>query len=142
MAYMSQERKSNLAPAIKRHLAHYRVKGSIAVDNHSTLVVNIKSGALDFIGNANAIASQHPRNQSGRFQPARDYIQVNHYWCHEHYSGVVRDFLVELVRLMNIGNHDNSDIQTDYFDVGWYISINVGRWNKPYALDCEYELAS
>ena len=72
MAYMSQERKSNLAPAIKRHLARYRVKGSIAVDNHSTLVVNIKSGALDFIGNANAIASQHPRNQSGRFQPARD----------------------------------------------------------------------
>jgi hypothetical protein len=35
---------------------------------------------------------------------------------------------------MNDGNHDNSDIQSDYFDVGWYISINVGRWDKPYEL--------
>jgi len=21
---------------------------------------------------------------------------------------------------------------TDYFDVGWYISVNLGRWDKPY----------
>jgi hypothetical protein len=35
---------------------------------------------------------------------------------------------------MNAGNWDKSDIQTDYFDVGWYIDVNVGRWDKPYAL--------
>jgi hypothetical protein len=23
---------------------------------------------------------------------------------------------------------------TDYFDVGWYIEINVGKWNKEYNL--------
>jgi hypothetical protein len=33
---------------------------------------------------------------------------------------------------MDIGNHDRSDIQTDYFDVGWYKSVNIGTWNKPY----------
>ena len=31
---------------------------------------------------------------------------------------------------MNVGNHDNSDPMTDYFDVGWYISVNLGRWDK------------
>lgn len=131
VAYMSQERKKNLAPAIKRHLARHGVKGSIAVDNHSTLVVNIKSGSLDFIGNANEVNRGKPMF---RAIMATDYIQVNPYWCHEHYDGAVREFIVELVRLMNIGNHDNSDIQSDYFDVGWYISINIGRWNKPYEL--------
>jgi hypothetical protein len=35
---------------------------------------------------------------------------------------------------MMVGNHDRSDIQSDYFDVGWYVDINIGRWNKPYAL--------
>jgi hypothetical protein len=35
---------------------------------------------------------------------------------------------------MVVGNHDRSDSMTDYFDVGWYISINVGKWNKPYEM--------
>jgi hypothetical protein len=33
---------------------------------------------------------------------------------------------------MNAGNHNNSDVQSDYFDVGWYIDVNIGKWNKPY----------
>ena len=41
-------------------------------------------------------------------------------------------FLSEVIPAMNEGNHDNSDIMTDYFDVGWYISVNIGRWDKPY----------
>ena len=33
---------------------------------------------------------------------------------------------------MMIGNHNESDSQTDYFNVGWYIDIGIGRWDKPY----------
>jgi hypothetical protein len=33
---------------------------------------------------------------------------------------------------MNDGNFDKSDIQSDYFHVGWYVSVNIGKWNKPY----------
>jgi len=33
---------------------------------------------------------------------------------------------------MNNGNHNNSDIQTDYFDVGWYITVNLGKYDTPY----------
>ena len=51
MAYMSQERKKELAPAIKSVLKKYNMKGSISVRHYSTLVVTIKSGALDIIGN-------------------------------------------------------------------------------------------
>jgi hypothetical protein len=134
MAYMSQERKANLAPAIKALCKAHGVKASIAVDNHSTLVVNIKSSPFDFIGNVNRVMEAHPRYNNHTFRPATDSIQVNPYWCHEHFDGAERDFIVELVRLMNIGNHDNSDIQSDYFDVGWYISVNIGSWNKPYEL--------
>jgi hypothetical protein len=36
---------------------------------------------------------------------------------------------------MNAGNWDKSDIQTDYFNVGWYIDVNIGKWNKPYTLE-------
>ena len=53
MAYVSQEDKKNLAPAIKAVLKKYNVKASIAVRHHSTLVVNIKSSPIDIISAVN-----------------------------------------------------------------------------------------
>ena len=116
MAYVSQDDKKALAPAIKAVLKKYNMKGSIAVRHHSTLVVNIRSGAIDF------------------GQDARDgYLQVNPYWIDQHYAGVARDFLNELLDAMKGPNFfDESDIQTDYFHRSHYTDINVGTWNKPY----------
>ena len=54
MAYISQETKKELAPGIKAVLKKYGVKGSIGIHNHSSLVVNIKEGSIDFIAEANA----------------------------------------------------------------------------------------
>jgi hypothetical protein len=34
----------------------------------------------------------------------------------------------------NADNWDNSDSQTDYFDVNYYLDINIGKWNKPYEI--------
>ncbi len=133
MAYMSQERKKELAPAIKAVLKKYGVKGTLAVRNHSSLVMNIKSGSIDFIKNFNEI--NELRSISRQFCPATVSIDVNPYWYHEHFSGVAKQFLSELLPAMNVGNHDRSDIQSDYFDVGWYVDVNIGSWNKPYILE-------
>ena len=139
MAYMSQERKQSLTPSIKAVLKKYGVKASIAVRNHSTLVVNIKSGPIDFIENyiQTDASVLHGRKMA---QDQIDYIRknqsldVNPYWYKEHFSGKAKSFLSELFPAMNTGNHDNSDIQTDYFDVGWYVDVNIGKWNKPYTV--------
>ena len=77
MAYMNQERKANLAPGIKAVLKKYGVKGSIAVSNHMTLVVNIKSGPIDFFENFNRIVGANPRYNELKFTPAEDYMDVN-----------------------------------------------------------------
>ena len=128
MAYMSQERKAEIAPVVKAICKKYGVKASMAVRHHSTLVLNIKSGSIDFIGNYN----QRSTNPSAH---ASTSIDVNPYWYQGHFSGVALDFMREIFTAMNQGNHDRSDIQTDYFDVGWYVDVNVGRWNKPYTLE-------
>ena len=65
MAYISQDDKKELAPAIKAVLKKYGMKGTIAIRHHSSLVVNIKSGPIDFGG---------------------DDIQVNVYWVGENYE--------------------------------------------------------
>lgn len=127
MAYMSQEHKKQLAPSIKAVLKKYGVKASIGVNHRSTLGVNIQSSKLDIIGNYNANCKEDDKVN-------HDYMGVNEHWIDSSYTGVVRDFLNELKSAMMQGNHDDSDIMTDYFNVGWYIDINVGNWDKPYIL--------
>jgi hypothetical protein len=134
MAYMDQTKKAKLAPRIKAVLKKYKVKGSIAVDNYSTLVINIKSSPMDIIGNYNQTIQDRDPTGNKHINPARDSIQVNHFWIRDHYTGKIQKFLLELNDAAMDGNHDNSDIQTDYFDVGWYVDINVGKWNKAYEL--------
>jgi len=139
MAYMSQERKQSLAPAIKAVLKKYNVKGSLAVNNHSTLVLNIKSGSIDFIENfiqtdKDLPYGKHMSADQVAYIRKNRSLDVNVYWYKEHFSGKALAFLSEVIPLMNKGNHDNSDVQTDYFDVGWYVDVNIGKWDKPYTV--------
>lgn len=135
MAYVSQERKASLAPKIKAICKKYGVKATIAVRHHSTLVLNIKSGKVDFLGSFNRVCSKQPRYINAGWKPQENELRVNTHWYTEHFDGKALNFLSEVIPAMNVGNHDNSDIQTDYFDVGWYIDVNVGHWNKPYILE-------
>ena len=118
MAYVSQADKKALAPAIKAVLNKYGMKGSIRVRHHSTLVVTVKSGVIDF--------SDYMRGEA--------YIDVNPYWIDTHYSGIARDFLNELLAAMKGPNYfNNDDAMTDYFHRSHYTDITIGTaWNKPY----------
>jgi len=135
MAYMSQEKKAKIAPVVKSICAKYGIKGSLKVRNHSTLCLTIKQGPIDFIGNSNRVCGNAHSQVSRGFRPnTQGYSDVNPYWFRDHYDGEALDFLSEVLTAMNAGNHDRSDIQSDYFDVGWYVDVNIGRWDQPYAL--------
>ena len=139
MAYVSQDLKAKLSPTIKAICKKYGIKASIAVRHHSTLVLNIKSGPIDFIENyieadKNKSYSKYMSDDQVAYIRKNQSLDVNPYWYQEHFSGKAVNFLREVFTAMNNGNHDNSDIQTDYFDVGWYVDVNIGKWNKPYTV--------
>lgn len=114
MAYMNQENKAKIAAKIKPLLKRYGLKGSLAVRNHSTIVLNLKSGNIDFGG---------------------ERIQVNTYWAHEHYTGVAKEFLVQAIKELKSADwYDESNSQEDYFNTAYYVDINVGQWDKPYQI--------
>jgi len=120
MAYISQKDKKELAPAIKAVLKKYNMKGSISIDNYSTLVVNLKEGLINLGSNSS----------------------VNVYWIEDHYQGVAKNFLNELLVAMKGPNYyNNDDSMTDYYDRSHYTDINVGKWNKPYILTAMKEAA-
>ena len=131
MAYMSQERKAQISPVVKDILKKYNVKGSLSVRNHMTLCLTIKSGPIDFI--ENYLAGTAP-GDSADYVRSCGSLQVNTYWVQDHFTDIAKAFLTEVVAAMNGGNWNESDIQSDYFNVGWYIDVSIGNWNKPYIL--------
>ena len=136
MAHMNQERKSEIAPLVKRVLAKYGIKGTLSIRNHSTLVLTIKSGQINFCQNwFDAYEGQPSLQREYGPDKVPTCIDVNVYHIGTHFSGRARQCLDELLAVMNQDNWDNSDIQSDYFDRGWYCDIHVGRWNKPYVFD-------
>ena len=138
MAYVSQEMKAKLAPTIRAICKKYGIKGTIAVRNHSTLVLNIRQGNIDFIGNYNQVVGNSARYlaEPNRFRPVTGSIDVNTSWYQEHFDGRARAFLAEVIPAMEGPDYfDHSDIQSDYFHRSHYIDINIGSWNKPYALE-------
>jgi hypothetical protein len=136
MAYMSQERKAEIAPKVKSILKKFGIKGSLSVRNHSTLSLTLKSGVIDFIGNSNRVCGNDHYQVARGFKPnANGYDSINPYWFHEHYDGDAKAFLTEVLAAMNVGNWDKSDIQSDYFNVGWYVDVNIGKWNANYVVE-------
>ena len=137
MAYMNQERKAKIAQALKPVLAKYKVKGTLSVRNHSSIVLTLKSGNIDFIENYINSGSSY---SNGRMtQDQIDYIRknqtldVNPYWFQEHFSGDAKAFLTEAFRALKSADwYDESDAMTDYFNTAYYVDVNVGKWNKPY----------
>lgn len=111
MAFITQDMKKKLAPAIKAVMKAYNMKGSVSIQNHSTIIVKIKEGSIDF---------------------GRDNFQI-HNACGSNYEGAAKKFVEEIFAAMK-GNqwYDNSDSMTDYFDTAYYMRVNVGDYDKAY----------
>jgi len=129
MAYMDQNRKKELAAKIRAVLPK-GWKVTFGVNNHSTFVITIHSTPHDFYAMMRAtdtIAENETReNFNFSIYNAR---AASKYFDNPELTAIFE----KIFDAANSGNHDNSDTMTDYFDVGWYVHLNVGTWNKPYS---------
>ena len=111
MAFITQEMKKKLSPAIKAVMKKYNMKGSISTQNHSTIIVKIKEGPIDF---------------------ERDNFQIHNAY-NNGYEGVAKKFIQEIFTAMKGDQwYDNSDSMIDYFDTAYYMRVYVGDYFKPY----------
>ena len=121
MAYVTKEQVAGIRKQIKAAFPKWKV--SVRMQRHSTVVVSIMAADIDFLKDykdfdGNGVATKN--------------IQVNHYYLDRAFKGKALAALEKIKTIANKGNHDNSDSQTDYFDVGWYFNLNIGEWDKPF----------
>lgn len=134
MAYMSTEQKKSISALVKPVLKKYGIKATFSVHNHMSLVMTIKSGKINFIDSfVRTAGKRYPENFDAN-RVVTD-IDVNPYWYQDHFDGIALKFLKEAFPLLNTGNYDNSDVQTDYFDRGFGVDVKIGKWDTPYILE-------
>ena len=101
MVFISKEDKNAKAVLLRALGKKYGVSLTVARHNHSTIVLNISKGKIDFFSDYN-------------------------------FCGISQQFLNDAFKILNNGNYNNSDSMIDYFDIGFYIDINIGKFRKPY----------
>ena len=155
MAYISQEEKKELAPAIKAVAKKYGRKVTIGIRNHMDLVVKVK-GAEDIYERFYAKTIEE-RILAGRDKTG-DSIQndidwdapidistlarmtyldpelskfgysINTHWIEENYDEKDHAFLNELHASMHSKDfYNDDDVMTDYFSRSYYTSIELHK---------------
>lgn len=120
MAYVSKEMKTQLVAEIKKVMPK-DWKASYAIKNYSTLVVTI---------------SKAPINLHETFSNMRDdkenYTVSEYHFKEKCQNKEITEILEKIFNAMNGQNYDNSDVMTDYFDVGYYTELQFGKWDKDF----------
>lgn len=125
MAYMSTENAKRIRDEIKAAFpAKDGWKFSISKDHHLGINVNVMQAPIDFIKEySNTFSDAHCREKN---------MQLNHHYLDRNFKGKALKALQQMMQIINKGNHDRSDSQTDYFDVGWYVHLEIGKWNQAF----------
>ncbi len=132
MAYVDQSKKALIAAALKPVMPA-GWKWSLAVQNHSTIVLTIASAPVDLLEDVTRVRNEREVRRGGEaWREKPTYIDVNHYHLDTAFDGELLEIFRKIVDALNTNNHDRSDIQSDHFDVGHYVAVKLGRWNKPF----------
>lgn len=128
MAYVSHEKKAKIKAALVA-LKNDGVipadwRWTLAVDNGRGIVFNLWEAGEDLIAYSD--------------EPNRRYLSP--YW--KQVDGYlpnaperIKDAFRAVGEALNIDNYDRSDIMSDYFDVGHYVYIRLGTWEKPFKVN-------
>lgn len=120
MAYMNKEKKAKIVEAVKAVLPK-GWKATFAIRHYSTIVCTIRSAPLDL------------KDAFHRARDDWDFLTINTYHAEKQCKNKdIADKLEKIIAALNLDNYDNSDIMTDYFDVGHYVDLKFGSWDKPF----------
>lgn len=110
MAYISAEHAKEIRNNLKQAFPQF--KFSVRCHRASSLEVSILSGPVRFTN--------------------EDYHQINHYHLHRYDNSPI---LESMIKIINKENWNKSDRASDHFDVGFWLEIQQGQYNKPYQLN-------
>ena len=127
MAYIGADSVKAIRVALNAEFPE--IKFSVTNDNHHAVVVSIMESPYNLI-------NEHTADEADiKF----GYSSINHYYPERYAHEALYQRIWDIVKIapFNAGTedepwYDRSDIQSDYFDTSYYLTLRVGKWNKAY----------
>ena len=135
MAYISTEDVKHILNELKKELPQY--KFSVVRDHHSSVTISLMKGPAfndyEYFDRYNNVTKTANLSDG-------EHHQINQYHLEDFYGKENAEILSKIDTISrtapakNGGKvwYNDSDIQTDYFDIAYYVHISVGKWNKQY----------
>lgn len=117
---MNQEKKKVIAAKLKEIMPK-DWKYSLSVYDYSAIVMTISSAPVDLLANID-----------WNKKPESYISNVSYRTLEKCFEGEVQQLMTKIIDILNTDNHNNSDSQTDYFDVGHYVDLSIGKYDKPF----------
>ena len=135
MAYIDTKDVKAIREALKAEFGK-DFKFSVTREHFSSVRISVMSGVENFYDGSMDTTDKY----NGRVSEFDGYEQINHY--HTHYYGKHEALFTRISEIAHTAPglaggkeyYNNNDIQSDYFDVAYYVSIAVGKWDKDYEI--------
>ena len=135
MAYLSAEDVNHIRVALKKEFPQY--KFSVTRDHHLGVMIAFMKGPR-------FAEYEYFDRYSGEMKKDNldGHHQINHFHLESFYGKENAEILGKVSEIAHTAPglaggkkyYNNNDIQSDYFDVAYYVSISVGKWNKEYEI--------
>lgn len=135
MAYINAEQVKAIRLALKKEFPEF--KFSVTKRHHSEVDVRLMSGP--------SFDKQKVWHRGEEvvvdLNNMDSWSTINHY--HTHWYGKYEEFFNKIIEIIKtapfkagVGDlwFDESDSMTDYFHTAYYMSIGIGKWDKPYVV--------
>ncbi|AWY09354.1 hypothetical protein vBRpoSV10_232 [Ruegeria phage vB_RpoS-V10] len=142
MAYITTEEVAEMRARLK---AAFPLKDgwkfSLTKEHHSSVNFRFMAGPHEFMAfdvDQYSLDPETPKCRAqaeamGKFKAVTNG-SVNHYWIADHWTPESAAILQKASDIIHLHHWDKSDIQSDYFHCAFYVSMGIGRWDKPYTV--------
>jgi len=138
MAYIDTKDVKAIREALKAEFGK-DFKFSVTREHFSSVRISVMSGVENFYDGSMDSTDKY----NGRVSEFNGYEQINHY--HTHFYGKHEELFNKISEIAHTapglaGGKEyfcEDDTMTDYFSRAYYVSINVGKWDKPYEINLE-----
>ena len=138
MAYIDTKDVKAIREALKAEFGK-DFKFSVTREHFSSVRISVMSGVENFYDGSMNTTDKY----NGRVHEFDGYEQINHY--HTHFYGKHEALFTKISEIAHTAPglaggkkyFCEDDAMTDYFSRAYYVSINVGKWDKPYEINLE-----
>lgn len=133
----------DIAQIIRKEIkkAYPNIKASVRMRDYTAITISLMSApfnAFETPDESKLITGDHFKrdNQMKRWEYIFEngHSQVNHYYLDDDVTLTkeAKDFLKFASNLADYFNYDDSDSMTDYFSSNFYLTLEIGTWEKSF----------